>query len=89
MNGIVDRLEARGLVLRSRSEKDHRKVHLTITAEGTLLLSSVPELMRDSYSRAFGSLSVGEQELLTGLLVKLADRFDPVQRSTGGSPEII
>jgi len=89
MNGIVDRLEARGLVLRSRSEKDHRKVHLSITAEGTLLLSSVPELMRDSYSRAFGSLSVGEQELLTGLLVKLADRFDPVQRSTGGSPEII
>ncbi|MDT9546075.1 MAG: MarR family transcriptional regulator [Chlorobium sp.] len=89
MNGIVDRLEARGLVLRSRSEKDHRKVHLSITAEGTLLLSSVPELMRDSYARAFGSLSDGEQELLTGLLVKLADRFDPVHRSTGGSSEII
>jgi len=89
MNGIVDRLESRGLVLRSRSDLDHRKVHLSITAEGTMLLTSVPELMRDSYARAFGSLSEGEQELLTVLLVKLADRFDPVQKSVGGSPEII
>lgn len=77
VNGILDRLEARGLVSRSRSLEDQRKVLLSVTPEGQALVDSVPELMRDSYARAFGSMSPEEQEQLSRLLGTLADRLDP------------
>lgn len=73
MNGIVDRLESRALVRRTRSTLDQRKVNLDITDAGRDLLDSVPELMRNLYSQAFNRFSPHEQELLGELLVKLAD----------------
>lgn len=77
VNGILDRLEARGLVSRSRSLEDQRKVLLGITPAGQALIDSVPELMRDSYRRAFSRMPADEQMLLSELLVKLARHFDP------------
>ncbi|TCD48706.1 MarR family transcriptional regulator [Chlorobium sp. N1] len=77
VNGILDRLEARGLVSRSRSQEDQRKVLLSVTPEGQALVDSVPELMRDSYARALGRMSLDEQEQLSRLLGRLADHLDP------------
>jgi DNA-binding MarR family transcriptional regulator len=41
MSGYVDRLEAAGLVTRTRSGEDRRRVGLTVTAEGLRVLRAV------------------------------------------------
>jgi DNA-binding MarR family transcriptional regulator len=44
--GIVDRLEARGLVSRNRSKDDRRVVWLELTQDGKDLVQSTPEVVR-------------------------------------------
>ena len=41
--GILDRLEARGLVLKTRSKVDRRIVEVELTEEGKALVSDAPE----------------------------------------------
>jgi DNA-binding MarR family transcriptional regulator len=49
---LVDRLEERGLIERSRKDEDRRKVLATLTAEGRRLVSAVPPLLQGSAIRA-------------------------------------
>jgi DNA-binding MarR family transcriptional regulator len=42
--GIVDRLEARKLVRRVRSDKDRRVVHVELTAQGRELVQNAPQV---------------------------------------------
>lgn len=44
--GIVDRLEARGLVSRNRSKDDRRVVWVELTQDGKDLVQSVPEVVQ-------------------------------------------
>lgn len=76
-NGIVDRLETKGLVERNRSRQDQRKVILDITEKGRQVLGTIPELMRDHYRQAFGKLDTRDQQLLAELLGQLAQKLDP------------
>jgi DNA-binding MarR family transcriptional regulator len=87
MNGIVDRLESRALVRRTRSTLDQRKVNLDITDAGKALLDSVPELMRDLYSQAFNRFSQHEQVLLGELLIKLADTIASAAPEMAANPK--
>jgi DNA-binding MarR family transcriptional regulator len=47
MVGLLDRLEAKGLVLRTRSEKDRRVVHVSITEQGRVLVQNAPEVAKE------------------------------------------
>lgn len=76
-NGIIDRLEAKGLVRRSRSQQDQRKVLITITPDGEELLDRVPELMRDIYAQAFVHFAPEEQLAFSAMLDRLAGWLDP------------
>jgi len=42
--GILDRLEQQGQVTRTRSEKDHRVVKVSLTAKGRETVSKVPQI---------------------------------------------
>lgn len=44
---LVDKLEARGLILRERSEEDRREVLLRLTRDGDALLRALSSLHRD------------------------------------------
>ena len=46
MVGLLDRLEAKSLVQRSRSDKDRRVVHITITELGRELVKNSPEVAK-------------------------------------------
>jgi DNA-binding MarR family transcriptional regulator len=46
MVGLLDRLEAKGLVQRARSEKDRRVVHVFITVQGRELVRNSPEVVQ-------------------------------------------
>lgn len=58
MVGLLDRLEAKGLVKRTRSERDRRVVHIDLTVQGSDLETHSPEVVQ--------SLLVKGLETLTG-----------------------
>lgn len=47
MVGLLDRLEAKELVRRTRSEEDRRVVHVDLTAQGREAVKNSPEVVQD------------------------------------------
>lgn len=63
MTRMLDRLEAKGLLIRKRSESDRRVIFLELTEEGKRLVSKVPYLLADSLNQHLRGFS--EEELAT------------------------
>ncbi|MFF4225924.1 MarR family winged helix-turn-helix transcriptional regulator [Streptomyces sp. L500] len=74
----LDRLEARGLVVRTRSDHDGRSVVVSLTDEGRALIDRVLPDHVATEERVLAALSPGEREALAGslraLLESLGDR---------------
>ncbi len=61
VNGIIDRLEAKGWVKRERSTVDHRRVYVELTETGQELTRNAPSLLQDRFSAALRQLPELEQ----------------------------
>jgi MarR family transcriptional regulator, organic hydroperoxide resistance regulator len=57
MTGIVDRLEASGLVERRRDSNDRRVINLYLTDDGRSLMSSLPSIGPDTDAALLAGLS--------------------------------
>ena len=68
---MLDKLAARGLVTRTRSESDRRAVLVGLTVAGAVLLDEIAGPLADCHDRQLGHLSPFELDALTALL-KLA-----------------
>jgi DNA-binding MarR family transcriptional regulator len=68
---MVDRLEARGLIARTQSDRDRRAQVLHTTAKGAALVRKTTQLILDAEQSALG-LTPGEQAMLVELLHKVA-----------------
>lgn len=62
MNGIIERLEKKGLIARLPKMGDKRKVMLSLTSRGDKLISSLPPLLEDRLARNLENL---DQEKIT------------------------
>src|SRR3546814_2908995 len=71
VTNLVDRLEQRGFVARSRRERDRRQVWVSITAEGRAALSSAPDMMQDRFQSRFDNLPDWEQAMIVAMLERL------------------
>jgi MarR family transcriptional regulator, lower aerobic nicotinate degradation pathway regulator len=75
--GVIDRLEARGLMLRSASAQDRRVRLLTLTAAGEQLLADVLPSMRRAQERILAPLPAHERgEFMRMLAVLIANPTD-------------
>jgi DNA-binding MarR family transcriptional regulator len=72
---IVDRLERRGLALRSHRSDDRRVVECRISDEGTRLLAEVVGARRAAARAALSVLAIDELTQLDALLVTMAERL--------------
>jgi DNA-binding MarR family transcriptional regulator len=68
LTGVLDRLEARGLIRRERCLEDRRAVRIHITPAGRTLLEPLQEVVSQVNSHALEALSDGEKEELVRLL---------------------
>ncbi len=68
---VLDQLEARGLVERSRSAEDRRAIELHLTPQGRAALQSVVPMVVDHINRAVQDFSHAEMDELLRLLNKL------------------
>jgi DNA-binding MarR family transcriptional regulator len=75
--GVIDRLEARGLMLRSASAQDRRVRLLTLTPAGEQLLADVLPSMRRAQERILAPLPAQERgEFMRMLAVLIANPTD-------------
>jgi DNA-binding MarR family transcriptional regulator/ribosomal protein S18 acetylase RimI-like enzyme len=70
--GIVDRLEQRGLVLRSRNGKDRRQVQLTLTPPGRDAYERRPPALQETFLRTLEGLPPVEKQQMLASLRRLA-----------------
>ena len=73
VNGIVDRLEIKGFLTRTRSTQDRRKVVLKITEKGLETKKRSPNLLQERFTKSFRELTTLEQATLTLSLEKIVE----------------
>lgn len=71
VTGLVDRLEAEGLVKRSSSHDDRRVIYAQITAAGHVRLAAAHPAYQAALTETLGGLSSAEREALMLFLQKM------------------
>lgn len=70
---ILDRLEKKAYVNRERSQEDKRKVLISLTEAGELMLKQAPTLLQESFIKNFEGLEEWDQNLILSSLQRVAD----------------
>ena len=73
MTRMLDRLEGKGLIRRSRSPEDRRLVHLELTDEGRAAYPRMRELALSVANRFLRGFSKAEARQLESLLTRMLD----------------
>lgn len=68
MTRMIDRLEKRGFITRTRLPENRRVVEVFITDAGRKLLSEMSDAVREMHDRQLGHLSLNQQQQLVRLL---------------------
>lgn len=75
--GILDKLEAKGLIQRYRSTKDRRVVHTRITEKGEETLARAPAPLGGRFEHHFLSLDPETRKRTLDAFLRVADMADP------------
>lgn len=71
MTRLVDRLEAKQLLLRERSQTDRRVVNLILSPEGETAIQAVPDVLSSVHHDALAGFSDAETRQLRRLLERM------------------
>ncbi|MDF2642364.1 MAG: MarR family transcriptional regulator [Pseudomonas sp.] len=71
MTRMLDRLEQKELIVRTRSETDRRQVELALTAQGRTLADLLPQIGADAMNDTFAALDTEEVQALQRILTKV------------------
>ena len=75
LTGVLDRLESKGLIQRSRGEADSRQVHVSLTPEGEAVFNATFQPHIDYVAQFWDRMPQARQEQLTELLRELQAAF--------------
>lgn len=76
VTNILDRLEKREAILRTRSTTDKRRVSLFLTETGKVSLESAPKPLQEHFIQQFCLLESWEQSLLLSSMQRIATMMD-------------
>jgi len=76
VTGILGRLEKRGLVSRTRGDRDRRSVVVQLTDDGAELVKEAPSLLQDRFHRELTKLQEWEQTTILATLQRIASMMD-------------
>jgi MarR family transcriptional regulator, temperature-dependent positive regulator of motility len=80
IGGVVDRLEAKGLVRRDIDDKDRRARRLCLSSAGRALLAAVAPRVVDVQAQTLQGLSADEADTLCRLMRRALDAVGDVSR---------
>lgn len=75
LTGVLDRLEAKGLIARQRSETDSRQIRISLTSAGEEVFSQTFQPHVDYVGRYFDRMPIERQQRLIELLRELQAAF--------------
>jgi len=70
---LLDRLEAKGLCQRERSQEDRRVMNIALTPEGRAVAERIPAILSEVQAQLLRGFSTQEEEQLRGFLARLYD----------------
>ena len=73
MSVLVDRLQEKGLVLRTQGISDRRTVIVQITPQGREVLAGAPDLLQVKFGKQFERLPQWEQAYINATLLRIVD----------------
>lgn len=76
ITALVDKLVARDMVTRERSERDRRQTNVTITELGQATVDEAPDALQQRYVRKFEALEDWEQAQIIASLERVASMLD-------------
>lgn len=76
VTGILNRLEARGLVVRARGSEDRRSVNVSLTDAGREILSRAPSPLQEEFLNELTKLQDWEQTQMLSNLQRIADMMN-------------
>jgi len=76
VTGILDRLEKRGLVVRTRGNQDRRSVLVELTEAGDKLVLEAPSLLQERFHQELSRLHEWEQTMILATLQRIASMMD-------------
>jgi MarR family transcriptional regulator, 2-MHQ and catechol-resistance regulon repressor len=76
MTGLLDRLDAQGLVQRERCTQDRRVIYVTLTDSGRDLLGRLDQPVMDLHRVLIGHMTAAELKELSRLLEKARQSLD-------------
>jgi len=82
----LDRLEAKGLVVRERSTTDRRVVRLALTPEGEKVAAHVPAVLADVLNGHLSDFSRDEWQMLLGLLRRMLANGEALRQQSTSNP---
>ncbi|WP_029000280.1 MarR family winged helix-turn-helix transcriptional regulator [Azohydromonas australica] len=83
---MLDRLEKKGFVSRSRSTEDRRVVNVTLTESGRQVASEVPKVLSQVLNEHLAGFSHGEWQTLLSLLRRMLANAEAVQAAAPAAP---
>ena len=86
MTRMLDRLEAKGLCSRSRSERDRRLVHIALTDSGQRAAQALPGVLSEVLNQHLAGMSADEFSTLKTLLQKMLSNGQALQAQSGPLP---
>lgn len=72
VTALLDKLEARDLVIRNRGSQDRRRVSVELTEEGRRALADMPDVLQDRFAARFENLADWEQASIIAGLERVA-----------------
>ena len=89
--GVLDKLEAKGLIERYRSTRDRRVVHTRLTMSGESALASAASPLGDAFETEFASLAAEDRRAILEAFARtaelLATEGRPAPASDPATPE--
>lgn len=86
MTRMLDRLEAKGLLVRERSSTDRRVVNLTLTPRGTEVAAQIPHVLSEVLNEHLRGFSPKEFSQLLNLLQRFIDNGEALAEAQQAAP---
>jgi DNA-binding MarR family transcriptional regulator len=86
MTRMLDRLEQKQLLLRSRNDVDRRVVNLSLTEKGRESAAGIPALVREELQRHLKGFSTQDQQQLIVLLTRMLENVGAAPATQESSP---
>lgn len=83
MTRMLDRLEAKGLLVRERSTVDRRVVNLALTSRGREITQQIPDVLADILNQHLQGFTLEEFHTLLSLLQRFAQNGEALAAATG------